>query len=216
MRRRPAAIYPDPIRGGDDVLVLCSVYNPDDTPHVTNTRAMLENMLTPAMLAEKPLYGFEQARPPSPLLGPRHPRDIQALLCTHVRGWMMPRTVMACWLAAPQTRRGDCSQRASRHDPSPDPRRPRAQEYTMLEKGGNVHGWPMGGFPAPQGPFYCGVGSESVYGRPLAEAHMDACIRVRPSGSLCLHVPAVQGMMFASLTRRAACLAALRGSAVLH
>lgn len=53
------------------------------------------------------------------------------------------------------------------------------QEYTMLEKGGNVHGWPMGGFPAPQGPFYCGVGSESVYGRPLAEAHMDACIRVR-------------------------------------
>jgi len=71
----------------------------------------------------------------------------------------------------------------------------------MLEKGGNVHGWPMGGFPAPQGPFYCGVGSESVYGRPLAEAHMDACIRVRPSGSLCLHVPAVQGLMFASLTR---------------
>ena len=53
----------------------------------------------------------------------------------------------------------------------------------MLEKGGNVHGWPMGGFPAPQGPFYCGVGSESVYGRPLAEAHMDACIRVREKGS---------------------------------
>ena len=52
----------------------------------------------------------------------------------------------------------------------------------MLEKGGNVHGWPLGGFPAPQGPFYCGVGSESVYGRPLAEAHMDACIRVRVKG----------------------------------
>jgi glutamine synthetase len=58
------------------VLVLCSVYNPDDTPHVTNTRAMLENMLTPAMLAEKPLYGFEQARRPRPLPGPRHPRDV--------------------------------------------------------------------------------------------------------------------------------------------
>ena len=58
--RRPAAIYPDPIRGGEDVLVLCSVYNPDDTPHATNTRALLEKLLTPAMEAEKPLYGFEQ------------------------------------------------------------------------------------------------------------------------------------------------------------
>ena len=28
---------------------------------------------------------------------------------------------------------------------------PCTQEYTMLEKGGNVHGWPLGGFPAPQG-----------------------------------------------------------------
>ena len=48
----------------------------------------------------------------------------------------------------------------------------------MVSKSGQVHGWPIGGYPAPQGPFYCGVGSESVYGRQLAEAHMDACIRV--------------------------------------
>ena len=47
----------------------------------------------------------------------------------------------------------------------------------MLSKSGQVFGWPNGGFPAPQGPFYCGVGSEAVYGRPLAEAHMDACIK---------------------------------------
>ena len=46
------------------------------------------------------------------------------------------------------------------------------QEYTMLTNTGNVYGWPQGGYPAPQGPFYCGVGSTSVYGRPLAEAHM--------------------------------------------
>jgi len=47
----------------------------------------------------------------------------------------------------------------------------------LLTKGGQPFGWPNGGFPAPQGPFYCGVGSEAVYGRQLAEAHMDACVR---------------------------------------
>jgi hypothetical protein len=51
------------------------------------------------------------------------------------------------------------------------------QEYTMLNKGtGTVLGWPEGGYPAPQGPFYCGVGTNSVFGRPLAEAHMEACL----------------------------------------
>lgn len=51
------------------------------------------------------------------------------------------------------------------------------QEYTMLNKTtGGVHGWPAGGYPAPQGPFYCAVGADSIFGRPLAEAHMEACL----------------------------------------
>ena len=28
-----------------------------------------------------------------------------------------------------------------------------------------------------QGPFYCGIGPESAYGRPLAEAHLEACMK---------------------------------------
>jgi glutamine synthetase len=52
------------------------------------------------------------------------------------------------------------------------------QEYTMLNaKTGRIYGWPEAGYPAPQGPFYCGVGPTSVFGRPLAEAHLEACMK---------------------------------------
>ena len=36
---KPVKVTPDPIRGGDDVLVLCEVLYIDMTPHTTNTRA---------------------------------------------------------------------------------------------------------------------------------------------------------------------------------
>merc|ERR1740117_2009598 len=35
----PKAIYPDPFRGGDNILVLCDTYTPGGTPLPTNTRA---------------------------------------------------------------------------------------------------------------------------------------------------------------------------------
>jgi hypothetical protein len=42
------------------------------------------------------------------------------------------------------------------------------QEYTLYRKE-----WPLGGpekgFPHPQGRYYCGVGNDEVYGRPLVE-----------------------------------------------
>jgi len=50
------------------------------------------------------------------------------------------------------------------------------QEYTLFE-GNRPLGWPDHGFPAPQGGYYCGVGSDEVFGRELVEAHADACIR---------------------------------------
>ena len=31
-------------------------------------------------------------------------------------------------------------------------------------------------FPGPQGPYYCGVGADEVFGREVAEDHLDACI----------------------------------------
>jgi len=107
---KPVFSCPDPIRGGDNVLVLCEVMLPDGSPAPSNTRALLTDVWDKADQAEDPWFGFEQ-------------------------------------------------------------------EYTMMGTNGKVYGWPESGYPAPQGPFYCGVGLEEVYGRPLAEAHLDACIR---------------------------------------
>ena len=49
------------------------------------------------------------------------------------------------------------------------------QEYTFF-KGGRPHGFPEGGYPAPQGFYYCGVGADEVFGRDIVEVHLDACL----------------------------------------
>lgn len=49
------------------------------------------------------------------------------------------------------------------------------QEYTLF-RGQTPLGWPERGYPAPQGPFYCGVGSDEVFGRSLVEDHTRACL----------------------------------------
>ena len=49
------------------------------------------------------------------------------------------------------------------------------QEYTFLE-GGRPLGWPTLGYPAPQGPYYCGVGGDKMPGREIVERHTAACI----------------------------------------
>ena len=104
---QPVASYPDPIRGGDDVLVMCEVMLPDMSPHATNTRALLRPVAE-KFADQEPLFGIEQ-------------------------------------------------------------------EYTFF-KDGRPLGFPVNGFPAPQGFYYCGVGADEVFGRDVVEAHLEACI----------------------------------------
>ena len=104
---QPVFSRPDPIRGGDNVLVLAEVLNIDMSPHPTNTRAACVETAD-RYKEQEPIFGIEQ-------------------------------------------------------------------EYTFF-KDGRPHGFPVGGFPAPQGGYYCGVGADEVYGRDVVEAHLDACI----------------------------------------
>jgi glutamine synthetase len=106
---KPVFVCPDPIRGGDDVLVMAEVLLTDLTPHPTNTRALLTDVAG-RYADQDPWFGIEQ-------------------------------------------------------------------EYTFF-KAGRPLGFPDGGgFPAPQGFYYCGVGADEVFGRPVVEAHLDNCIK---------------------------------------
>jgi len=106
---RPVAIFKDPFRRGNNILVLCDTLNPDMTPHATNHRAHCDVIMNKVKDLE-PWFGLEQ-------------------------------------------------------------------EYTLFESDGLTPlGWPKGGYPGPQGPYYCGVGTGKVWGRDVVEAHYKACL----------------------------------------
>jgi len=56
---QPVFSCPDPIRGGDDVLVLCEVLNTDMAPHASNTRAACVEVAG-KFKDQEPIFGIEQ------------------------------------------------------------------------------------------------------------------------------------------------------------
>ncbi|EJD01101.1 glutamine synthetase [Fomitiporia mediterranea MF3/22] len=105
---RAVAVFKDPFRGGDNILVMSETYNNDGTPNKTNHRAAAKKIME-AAAADQPWFGLEQ-------------------------------------------------------------------EYTLMGMDGRPFGWPVGGFPGPQGPYYCGAGAGKVFARDLVEAHYRACL----------------------------------------
>ncbi|KAI5367435.1 Putative glutamine synthetase, catalytic domain, glutamine synthetase, beta-Grasp [Septoria linicola] len=105
---RPVAVYPDPFRLGDNILVLAETWMSDGKPNAFNFRHD-SALVMEKHKGEKFWFGLEQ-------------------------------------------------------------------EYTLLDFEGWPYGWPKGGFPAPQGPYYCGVGTGKVFCRDIVEAHYKACL----------------------------------------
>ena len=108
---KPRAIFKDPFRGGDNLLVLTDTYTPGGTPLPTNTRAPAADVFA---------NGGDDAA--------------------------------TAWFGL-------------------------EQEYTLfnLDKVTPL-GWPKGGYPGEQGPYYCGAGADRSYGREISEAHYKACL----------------------------------------
>jgi glutamine synthetase len=53
------------------------------------------------------------------------------------------------------------------------------QEYAIYDQyGENPYGWPEKGYPAPQGRYYCGVGSDVAWGRDISEDHLSVCLDI--------------------------------------
>lgn len=107
---KPVALFRDPIRGMGSLLVMCEVMLADGSPHPSNQRQNLREVVTKTNgEASNCLFGLEQ-------------------------------------------------------------------EYTLF-KGSRPLGFGEDRrFPAAQGPYYCGVGADEVFGRELVEEHMKACV----------------------------------------
>lgn len=54
------------------------------------------------------------------------------------------------------------------------------QEYTLFAQISSFNkwplGWPKGGYPSDQGPYYCSTGADVCFGRSIMEKHMKACL----------------------------------------
>ena len=52
------------------------------------------------------------------------------------------------------------------------------QEYFIWDpETDSALGFPVGGYPGPQGPYYCAVGGQNAFGREVVEEHLETCLQ---------------------------------------
>ena len=62
------------------------------------------------------------------------------------------------------------------------------QEYTLLNSVTKWPlGWPKGGYPAGQGPYYCSVGAGRSIGRDIPEVHYRCAWGASGEECICMH-----------------------------
>ena len=67
--------------------------------------------------------------------------------------------------------------RATINDPDDDFWFGFEQEYVLIDiETDKPVGFPQGGYPGPQGPYYCSVGAANAVARDMIEEHMDICL----------------------------------------
>ena len=125
---KPEAIFRDPFRRGDNILVLCSTWKPQD-----------DGSMVPLVVEEdlKAVFGVSG----------NNTREAAKKIFEDPKV-----KEQAFWFGL-------------------------EQEYTLFEGDGVTPlGWPKGGFPRPQGPYYCSNGAENSFGRDIADSHLRACL----------------------------------------
>ena len=125
---KPEAIFRDPFRRGDNILVLCSTWKPQD-----------DGSMVPLVVEEdlKAVFGVSG----------NNTREAAKKIFEDPKV-----KEQAFWFGL-------------------------EQEYTLFEGDGVTPlGWPKGGFPRPQGPYFCSNGAENSFGRDIADSHLRACL----------------------------------------
>mmetsp|Transcript_8528 Transcript_8528/g.14379 ORF Transcript_8528/g.14379 Transcript_8528/m.14379 type:complete len:267 (+) Transcript_8528:8-808(+) len=143
----PVFFFPDPFQQGDNVMVLCETYVWEDTTYKT-----LQPSVSNFRYYARQIFDGEASIPENKTAFESFIDKLSIKACMskiNVKKTLQP------WFGI-------------------------EQEYTLVTRdnifGTHPYGWPKSGYPGNQGPYYCSVGANVIFGRKVCEAHYKACL----------------------------------------